>query len=92
VMLSLIFISPLGSCFAQTTKQEYLKRIEVIEQNIQKYFVAEDRGLYLENIGKHEKPYSYLWPLCALIQAKNETEVLKKNKGMQPVIKAIDQY
>ncbi|WP_320462735.1 glycoside hydrolase family 76 protein [Pedobacter sp. CFBP9032] len=92
VMLSLIFISPLGSCFAQTTKQEYLKRIEVIEQNIQKYFVAGDHRLYLENIGKHEKPYSYLWPLCALIQAKNETEVLKKNKGMQPVIKAINQY
>ncbi|MRX75953.1 glycoside hydrolase [Pedobacter petrophilus] len=80
------------SCLAQTTKQEYLKRIDVIEQNIQKYFVAGERGLYLENIGKHEKPFSYLWPLCALIQAKNETEGLKKNSGMQPVIKAIDQY
>lgn len=91
-MLSLILILAAFNCFAQTTKQEYLKRIDIIEQNIDKYFVAGDRGLYLENIGKHEKPYSYLWPLCALIQAKNETESIKKNNGMQSVVNAIDQY
>ncbi|NTE01301.1 glycoside hydrolase [Agrobacterium tumefaciens] len=90
---SLLFIFSIeNSVSAQTTRQEYLRRINIIEDNIQKYFPANDRGLYLENIGKTEKPYSYLWPLCALIQAKNETEVLKNDHGMQPVMKAIDQY
>ena len=92
VMLSLIFVSIAGSCFSQTTQQEYLRRIGLIEENIKKYFFVEKQGLYLENLGKHEKPYSYLWPLCALIQAKNETEVLRKDNGMRQVVQAIDKY
>src|SRR6185312_10181551 len=40
-----------------------------------------------------EKKHSYLWPLCALIQAANEEEALYPVKDfMSPVLKAIDQY
>ena len=88
----LLLISCWIDSSAQVSKFEYLQRIKIIEGNIDRYFYLKDKGLYLENIGKTEKPYSYLWPLCALIQAKNETEVLKNDQGMQPVMKAIDQY
>ncbi len=77
---------------AQPAQTEYLKRIAIIEKNINQYFRVADKALYLETIGKHEKPYSYLWPLCALIQATNETEALGKPKMMEPVISAINQY
>lgn len=78
--------------FAQQSKAEYLKRIDLIEKNIEKHFIVKQKGLYLENIGEQEKPYSYLWPLCALIQATNETEAIGKKHTMKPVIAAINQY
>jgi len=78
--------------FGQASKKEYLNRISIIQNNINKFFFVGDKGLYLENIGKHEKPFSYLWPLCALIQATNETEMLGYKNTMKPVVKAINQY
>ena len=40
-----------------------------------------------------ENPHSWLWPLCAYIQAANEMEVLEPEKQyMPPVEQAIDQY
>lgn len=78
---------------AQTSKSEYLKRISIIHDNINLHLRVNNKGLYLENLGKHENPYSYLWPLCALIQATNEMEVLnKKGDFMKPVVSAINQY
>lgn len=81
-----------ASSNAQHKTEKYLKRVDIIENNIDRYFLVKDKGLYLENIGKHEKPYSYLWPLCALIQAANETEVLGRKQAMKTVISAIDKY
>lgn len=78
---------------AQTTKSEYLNRVSIIHSNIDGSLRAEAKGLYLENLGEHEKPYSYLWPLCALIQATNEMEELdQKGNFMKPVVSAINQY
>ncbi len=80
------------SSLAQHQRDEYLNRISIIESNINKYFFVKIKGLYLENIGEHEKPYSYLWPLCALIQATNESEAVGRKQVMKPVIAAINQY
>jgi uncharacterized protein YyaL (SSP411 family) len=52
-------------------------------------------GLFTETNNKaaDEHPNSYLWPLCALVQAANEMELLQPGRAyMEPVIKAIDQY
>lgn len=93
LLIYLLLITGFASnSFAQVTKIDYLKRIDIIENNIEQYFKVTNKGLYLENIGKHEKPYSYLWPLCALIQAANETETIGKAKRMAPVVSAINQY
>ena len=52
-------------------------------------------GLFTETNNKaaDEHPNSYLWPLCALVQAANEMEVLEPGRSyLEPVMKAIDQY
>lgn len=42
---------------------------------------------------KDDHPYSYLWPLCALIQAGNEMEIMNKgDKYMDQVTVAIKKY
>ena len=40
-------------------------------------------GLYYETNDsiKNEHPHSYLWPLCALIQATNEAEATRQQSS-----------
>lgn len=78
--------------FGQTSKKEYQARVNIIDKNINSLLRDPKNGLYLEHIGKHENPYSYLWPLCALIQSANEMEVLQKGNYMSPVQNAIEHY
>jgi len=82
------------SAFAQTNKKDYQERIDIIHKNINQYFKDQEKGLYYETVGKQkENPHSWLWPLCALIQATNELEVLnKKENYMKPIENAINQY
>jgi hypothetical protein len=83
-----------ANSLAQTTA-DYKKRIELINKNIYQSFYDKGNGLYFEtndsatNKGNH----SYLWPLCALVQAANEMEEAEPGKAyIAPVMKAIDQY
>ncbi len=81
--------------FAQPTKAIYLQRINTIQQNIDQYFYDAKTGLFYEtnDSSKNENPHSYLWPLCALIQAAEEGEAAgSKAVHMKPVMKAIDEY
>src|SRR5690349_23986872 len=81
--------------FAQQNKATYLERINIINNNIDSLFYEAKTGLYYEtnDSTKNEHPHSYLWPLCALIQATNEAEAIGSNTvKMLPVIKAINQY
>jgi predicted alpha-1,6-mannanase (GH76 family) len=77
---------------AQTT---YEDRIATIHKNIYQYFYDTSAKLFREHNPNrsNDKPHSYLWPLCALIQAANEMEQLQPGKKYMPqVIEAIDQY
>jgi Glycosyl hydrolase family 76 len=90
-----IFLCICSNIYAQAAKASYSKRIEILYGNIYKYFYDSTAKLFTETDQRQKdtKPFSYLWPLCALIQATNEVEGLtKKNVYMQPVIHAIDQY
>ena len=66
----------------------------MIQKNIYNRFYEEKTGLYYEtnDSSKNEHPHSFLWPLCALIQASNEVDATGNKNTMQPVIKAIQQY
>ena len=73
----------------------YKGRVDTLVNNIYQYFYDSSNALFYETnkVAAGEKPHSYLWPLCALIQAANEAEILNPGKDyMTPVIKAIDQY
>ena len=72
---------------------DYKSRINVINQNINRIFYEPATGLYKETNGKDDKPHSYLWPLCALMQAANETEQMElKKEYLKPILAAIQQY
>jgi hypothetical protein len=80
---------------AQELTPAYKGRVDLIYKNIYTEFYDPTDGLFLEtNDSSHnDKPHSYLWPLCALIQAAHEMEELDASgKYMKPVIMAIDQY
>lgn len=99
INIKIFFISCLaihGVDFAKAqSKATYEKRIETLNKNIDQYFYDAANSLYHETnqIRSNENKHSYLWPLCALIQAANEEEVLFPAKEfMTPVMKAIHQY
>ncbi|MGV3588193.1 MAG: glycoside hydrolase family 76 protein [Adhaeribacter sp.] len=74
---------------------DYKSRIKRIHENIYEVFYVPATGYFTEtNVkSKNDNPFSYLWPLCGLIQATNEMEQLEPSKKyMEPVVKAINQY
>ncbi|MEO8414254.1 MAG: glycoside hydrolase family 76 protein [Ginsengibacter sp.] len=80
---------------ARRSKSMYEGRIDTLHKNIYQHFYDAANALYYEtnDVKQGEKPHSYLWPLCALIQAANEEEALRPQKDfMTPVMKAIEQY
>jgi len=83
---------------AQSHPDPYAYRIRQIEQNIQAHFYEPATGLFTEwdNRLPQKKPHSYLWPLCALVQAVNEAEAKPGPDSARPdigeVSKAIGQY
>lgn len=73
----------------------YGERIKTLDRNIDLYLKDKKTGLYFETTDRvrKENKYSWLWPLCALIQAANEQEMVTPGKNhMAPVVNAIDQY
>lgn len=85
-------------CFhawAQQSTSDYARRIGLIHQNIYQSFHDQAADLFYEtnNHALDENKHSFLWPLCALIQATNEMESLEPSREyMKPVMKAINQY
>ena len=82
----------------QSTAQQapgYKDQIEIMYKTIRQYFYDSSKNLFVEKtvLKKDEKPYSYLWPVCALIQAANEMEVVQPgSKYMQSAMQIIDKY
>ncbi|PST81693.1 glycoside hydrolase [Pedobacter yulinensis] len=73
----------------------YKQRVELIRKNIQTVFYEPASGLYFEKDlpTARERRYSFLWPLCALMDGANEVDALKTGKPYLPgVMKAIERY
>jgi hypothetical protein len=88
-----ILLSGFWDAKAQTAA--YNTRIKLLRQGIADKLQDKKAGLYYETTDsiKKENPHSWLWPLCAYIQATNELEALEPGKQyMLPVEQAIDQY
>lgn len=87
------FIACSYYCNAQPA-QGYSVQIASVYDNINRYFYDSANKLYYEEYAPGEKQvHSFLWPLCALIQAANETSVINPSTNyVQPVVDAINQY
>jgi len=94
-LILFILIIAFTHLHAQTTSSVYRERVDIISNNIYAYFYDSANALYYEtdHVRPNEKKHSYLWPLCALIQAADEAEIAIPSKEyMPPVLKAIGQY
>lgn len=76
------------------TKPSYRAHISNLYQIINDHLRDSTTGLYYETDSSvNENTHSWLWPLCAYIQAANEMESLDPGGAyMQPVIQAIERY
>ena len=90
--LLLSFFSIL-STYSQSV--DYRKAAQELYTSIQKDFYIKDSSYYREEaIGKKsDNPISYLWPLCAMMQAANEMDVLfSTHHYLDNIITVIDKY
>lgn len=95
LLVSIILLFGKSNINAQITASVYKQRINIINNNIKEYFYDSANALYYEHdhVRPNEKKHSYLWPLCALIQAANEAETVNPpERYLQPVLKAVEQY
>jgi hypothetical protein len=99
------YISRLGFLFilivfcrntnAQQPATTWAKKVQLLKTSIAANFVDPATGYYIEKTVRkaEDKPYSYLWPLCGLIQAANESEAVMKQAGyLDSVLHAIQAY
>ncbi|RYE21783.1 MAG: glycoside hydrolase [Sphingobacteriaceae bacterium] len=95
--LKLILITGLCAISFTIQAQDYNARIKALNAAINSKLKDTRNGLYFETTDTVKKDrqnlHSWLWPLCALVQAANEMEVLQPDSAyLKPVSLAIDQY
>lgn len=86
---------PFTGCKTHAQQQQFAAYTQIIKRNIDSFFYDPSAQLYKEakERSKEDRPFSYLWPLCALIQAATEMEALHKGEDhITKVMKAVDQY
>jgi len=73
----------------------YKKALLHFQSIIIKNFYDQPSGYYREvpAPASNHNPYSYLWPLCAMLQANHEIEVANAGKNLvDPILTIIDDY
>lgn len=94
----LLFFLAVGLSIHSTSfsqRPDYKKQVSNLYATVNHYFYIADSGFYREHAVKEKEdhPVSYLWPLCALIQAANEMErVWPDSNYMDQVYKVIEKY
>lgn len=86
----------MSGCKSHAQQQKsFAAYTKLIEKNIDTYFYDRSASLYKEakERSREDRPFSYLWPLCALLQAANEMETLHNGEDhLSKVLKAVEQY
>lgn len=72
-------IALVACCSAAAQSPDYKKELAGLQESIERHFYMAGEGFYKETAQpeKDGRPYSYMWPLCALFQAHNEMEKLQ---------------
>ncbi|RYE17092.1 MAG: hypothetical protein EOP42_32850, partial [Sphingobacteriaceae bacterium] len=97
IRLKLILIFGFCIFYYSAQAQDYKAHIKDLNTAINTRLNDKRSGLYYETIDTVKKDrqnlHSWLWPLCALVQAANEMEVLQPDSAyLKRVSRAIDQY
>lgn len=81
-------------CFEGVAQATYGRAIKPLQEAIRKYFYQPTTAYYREHAdsARNERPVSYLWPLCGLIQADNELEVLGAKGRVAATFNIIRKY
>ncbi|RFM29545.1 glycoside hydrolase family 76 protein [Deminuibacter soli] len=90
-----VFILLLLSTAAKTQSVTAKDIARQMNSNVFHYYYDSANQLFTEKEQHYQgdKPHSYLWPLCALLQAANEWEALyPKDAAMQKIMLAVKQY
>jgi uncharacterized protein YyaL (SSP411 family) len=95
-----LMLASFTNIYSQQTKADhkknyYKKQMLELQQAIENNFYDPSAGFYKETVvvEKDKNQYSYLWPLCAMIQANNEIEKLTNKKGLvSNTLKIIREY
>ena len=80
----LILLPALSNAQTKPAQYSYKSEMQEFERAIRKNFYDSATGFYKETVvvEENKNAYSYLWPLCGLIQAYNEIEKLEGRKGL----------
>lgn len=96
-MKRLCLLSCMLSCIVSSYAQNvhYKKVARALYDSIQQNFYIKDSGYYREEAKGilSENPVSYLWPLCAMLQAGNEMDVtFSTHRYFNDVLSVIEKY
>jgi beta-galactosidase len=89
-----LFVSALCPAQENLPPASHRARVSTLYHIIQTRLRDSTAGLYYETDSTvNENAHSWLWPLCAYIQAANEMEVLQPDGDyLHPVLQAIERY
>lgn len=94
--LALVLLFSFAATAQNANRQVYLQRAALLRSNVQKHFFDASSGYYKEftfRDSNDKKKYSYLWPLCGLIQAANEWDAVSaRSSFLDTVLHAIQAY
>ena len=95
-IFSFLFISFLLPFSAVSQKLAYKKEMQNFYAAVQKHFFLPQENYYKENAVRNPKDkndYSYLWGLCAMFEALNETgKITKDYKPFNNVFSIVQKY
>lgn len=94
-MVLVMLLGATASAYCQSAKGYYKSEMLKLQKAIEKNFYLPSVGYYKETVAveKGRNDYSYLWPLCGLVQADNEIEKATEQKGlMAQTMKIIGKY
>lgn len=95
IISAIILLSIVHTVVAQNALPSNKARAEMLDKKIYEVFYDRKANLFRETDTEkaNEKKFSYLWPLCALIQSAEEAEAINpKEEKVRPVMKSILQY
>lgn len=92
MLCSMLLLLPSKNIAQQRSR--YYGPMKQLQEAIRKHFYLDSINYYKERAEpqKNERPVSFLWPLCGMIQAANELEVVGEQRQVDSIFNIILKY